>query len=93
MAEFKPVQQPTETFLTNVNHTHEGGGHPIAQQFVKKVFHDAIGNILQTQLEERQRRFRQRRAGFTLQHPHANSLLTREDRGIMLDALRPKPQN
>lgn len=93
MAEFKPVQQPTETFLTNVNHTHEGGGHPIAQQFVKKVFRDAVGNILQTQLEERQRRFRQRRAGFTLQHPTENSLLFNEERGMMLGALRPRPQN
>ena len=94
MASFNPVQKPKETELTGVNHTPQGASHPIAKEFVGKVFHNAIGNILQKQLEERQRRFRQRRAGFTLQHSTENALLMREDRGAMLGAFRkPRSQN
>ena len=87
MASFNPVQKPKETELTGVNHTPQGASHPIAKEFVGKVFHNAIGNILQKQ-------FRQRRAGFTLQHSTENALLMREDRGAMLGAFRkPRSQN
>jgi len=96
MASFNPVQRPTETpTLTNVNQTIQGAEHPIATQFVGNVIQTAMRKLIatnkiiqNTQLRQDQQRFRQQRAGFTLQPTTLNSLLMDEQRNMRLGGIR-----